>query len=146
MFGKKTLIISFSKSSRWSSLFVNFYVRVMVVKKLLHTSHSKSKKHPQININKTQSSKQPNSNPVYDQRIGWKPLHSNSSINTATLGPLWIHQVSNFIYIYIHIYIYIYSVPLNRNWEEFHQDKKTFNGEHLHFPGKELNVTDITEQ
>ena len=23
---------------------------------------------------------------------------------------------------------------------------KTFNGEHLNFPGKELNVTDITEQ
>ena len=24
--------------------------------------------------------------------------------------------------------------------------KKTFNSEHLNFPGKELNVTDITEQ
>ena len=39
-----------------------------------------------------------------------------------------------------------YSVQLNRSWEEFHQDKKTFNSEHLNFPGKELNVTDITEQ
>ena len=30
--------------------------------------------------------------------------------------------------------------------EKFHQDKeKTFNGEHLNCPGKELNVTDITE-
>ena len=38
---------------------------------------------------------------------------------------------------------------LNRSWEEFHQDKKkkkTFNSEHSNFPGKELNVTDITEQ
>ena len=39
-----------------------------------------------------------------------------------------------------------YSVLLNWSWEEFHQDKKTFNRERLNFPGKELNVTDITEQ
>ena len=26
------------------------------------------------------------------------------------------------------------------------QKKKIFNNEHLNFPGKELNVTDITEQ
>ena len=60
-----------------------------------------------------------------------------------------------YIYIYIHIYIYMcvcvcvfvyYSVQLNRSWEEFHQDKKIFNSEHLNFPGKELNVSDITEQ
>ena len=25
-------------------------------------------------------------------------------------------------------------------------EQKTFNSEHLNFPGKELNVTDITEQ
>ena len=34
-----------------------------------------------------------------------------------------------------------YSVQLNRS-----QDKKSFNYEHLNFPGEELNVTDITEQ
>ena len=45
------------------------------------------------------------------------------------------------------IYIFkYYSVQLNQSWEEFHQDKKTLNSEHLNFPGKELNVTDITEQ
>ena len=45
------------------------------------------------------------------------------------------------------VYIYkYYSVQLNRSWEEFHQDKKTFNSEDLNFPGKELKVTDITEQ
>ena len=45
------------------------------------------------------------------------------------------------------IYIYkYYSVQLNRSWGEIHQDKKTFNSEHLNFSGKELNVTDITER
>ena len=39
-----------------------------------------------------------------------------------------------------------YLVQLNRSWEEIHQDKKAFNSDHLIFPGKELNVTDITEQ
>ena len=39
-----------------------------------------------------------------------------------------------------------YSVQLNQSWEEFHQDKKTFNSEHLNFPGKELNVTHMTKQ
>ena len=53
------------------------------------------------------------------------------------------------IYIYIYVCVCVceyYSVPLNRSWEEFCQDKKTFNSEHLNFPGKVLNVTDITEQ
>ena len=36
-----------------------------------------------------------------------------------------------------------YLVQLNRSWELFHQDK---NSEYLNFPGKELNVTDNTEQ
>ena len=47
--------------------------------------------------------------------------------------------------IYIYIYMY-YSVQLNQSWEQFHPDRKTFNSEHLNFPVKELNVTDITEQ
>ena len=47
----------------------------------------------------------------------------------------------------MYIYIYIYnSVQLNQSQEQFRQDKKPFNYEHLNFPGKELNVTDITEQ
>ena len=51
------------------------------------------------------------------------------------------------MYIYIiYIYIYIYIYIVNWSWEQFHLDKKTFNSEHLNFPGKELNVTDITEQ
>ena len=41
---------------------------------------------------------------------------------------------------------FFYSVLLNRSREWFCQDKKSFNYEHLNFPGKELNVTDITEQ
>ena len=39
-----------------------------------------------------------------------------------------------------------YSAQLNRSREYFRQDKKPFNYEDLNFPGKELNVTDITEQ
>ena len=39
-----------------------------------------------------------------------------------------------------------YSVQLNRSRELFRQDKKSFNYEHLNFPGKELNFTDITKQ
>ena len=39
-----------------------------------------------------------------------------------------------------------YSVQLNRSREQIRQDKKSFNYEHLNFPGKELKVTDIIEQ
>ena len=46
----------------------------------------------------------------------------------------------------MNIYIYIVLFGLVK-LEFFHQDKKkTFNSEHLNFPGKELNVTDIKEQ
>ena len=45
--------------------------------------------------------------------------------------------------VYVCVY---YSVQLNRSREQLHQDKKSFNYKHLNFPGKELNVTDITEQ
>ena len=41
--------------------------------------------------------------------------------------------------IYIYIYIYVFLNQLNRT-------RKLFKIEHLNFPGKELNVTDITEQ
>ena len=44
------------------------------------------------------------------------------------------------VYVCVCVCVY-YSVQLNRSWEEFHQDKKTVNSEHLNFPGKELNVT-----
>ena len=33
------------------------------------------------------------------------------------------------------IYYKYYSVQLNQCREEFHQDKKTFNSEHLNIPG-----------
>ena len=39
-----------------------------------------------------------------------------------------------------------YSVQLNRSEELFRLDQQSLNYEHLSFPGKELNVTDITEQ
>ena len=39
-----------------------------------------------------------------------------------------------------------YSVQLNWSQEYFRQDKKSFNYQHLNFPGKELNITDITKQ
>ena len=52
------------------------------------------------------------------------------------------HQVI-FIYIYVVLFGPVKAVlgviPSG-------QKKKTFNSEHLNFPGKELNVTDVTEQ
>ena len=43
------------------------------------------------------------------------------------------------LHLYIYIYIYIYIRTIIRTG-------KLFKSEHLNFPGKELNVTDITEQ
>ena len=48
-------------------------------------------------------------------------------------------------YIYIYIYKY-YSVQLNRSWSNSIGIKIKINSEHVNFPGKELNVRDITEQ
>ena len=45
--------------------------------------------------------------------------------------------------VYVYLYIIYYSVQLNWSWKYFHQDKKPFNSEHLNFPGKELNVTEL---
>ena len=42
----------------------------------------------------------------------------------------------------MYIYIYIYSNSIRPKKKK----KNTFNSEHLNFPGKELNVIDITEQ
>ena len=45
------------------------------------------------------------------------------------------------------IYIYIYSGPVKPELGVIPSgQKKAFNSEHLNFPGKELNVTDITDQ
>ena len=49
------------------------------------------------------------------------------------------------IYIYIYILVLFGSVKPELGVIPSGQ-KKTFNSEHLNFPGKELNVTDITEQ
>ena len=49
-------------------------------------------------------------------------------------------------YIYIYIYIYIFSPVKPELGVIPSGQKKTFNSEHFNFPGKELNVTDITEQ
>ena len=48
-------------------------------------------------------------------------------------------MVFAFIYMYVCVGVY-YSVQLNRSRQWFRQDKKSFNYEHLNFPGKELNV------
>ena len=53
------------------------------------------------------------------------------------------------IYIYTYIYIYIYWVlfsPVKPELGEIPWGQEKFNCEHLNFPGKELNVTNITEQ
>ena len=59
------------------------------------------------------------------------------------------------IYIYIYIYIYVCVCmcvcllfsPVKPELGVIPSgQKKPFNSEHLNFPGKELNVTDITEQ
>ena len=46
--------------------------------------------------------------------------------------------VSTHTHTHTHTYIYIALFGLDK--------KKTFNSEHLNFPGKEINVTDITGQ
>ena len=50
-------------------------------------------------------------------------------------------------YIYIYIYIVLFG-PVKPDLGVILSGppQKTFNSEHLNFPGKELNVTDITEQ
>ena len=53
-----------------------------------------------------------------------------------------------YIYIYIYIYIVLFG-PVKPDLgviQSGQLQQKTFNREHLNFPGKELNVTDITEQ
>ena len=49
------------------------------------------------------------------------------------------------IYIYIYIYILVLFGSVKPELGVIPSgEKKTFNSEHLNFPGKELNVTDIT--
>ena len=49
-------------------------------------------------------------------------------------------------YIYIYIYIVLFD-PVKAGLGVIPPgQKKTLNSEHLNFPGKVLNVTDITEQ
>ena len=60
------------------------------------------------------------------------------------------------LYIYIYIYIYIYRErererevlfgPVKPELGVIPSGQKPFNSEHLDFPGKEPNVTEITEQ
>ena len=42
--------------------------------------------------------------------------------------------------------MYVLFSPDKLELEIMPSGQKTFNSEHLNFPGKELNVTDITEQ
>ena len=46
----------------------------------------------------------------------------------------------------LYIYIYILFSPVKPESGIIPSGQKTFNYEHLNFPGKEPNVTDITEQ
>ena len=62
----------------------------------------------------------------------------------------------NWLIVYIYIYIYMHVCvcvcvcvlfgPVKPESGIIPSGQKTFNYEHLNFPGKELNVTDITEQ
>ena len=63
----------------------------------------------------------------------------------------WLATIFNCLNIYIYIYIYKYVLfspvkPESRIIPSGQKKKKSFNYEHINFPGKELNVTDITEQ
>ena len=64
---------------------------------------------------------------------------------------IYIYIYTIYIYIYIYIlYIYIYIVlfgPVKPELGVIPSGQKNYSkSEHLNFPGKELNVTDITEQ
>ena len=71
------------------------------------------------------------------------PRHVNGSTSFRDL-PL---RVDMAFYIYIYIALFgpvkpeLGVIPSGQK-----KKKKKFNGEHLNFPGKDLNVTDITEQ
>ena len=52
-------------------------------------------------------------------------------------------SVSHFIYIYIYIVLFGPVKPVGSNSI---RTRKLFKSEHLNFPGKELNVTDNTEE
>ena len=69
--------------------------------------------------------------------------------NITHLNLSYEFDLSNYLHILLYIYIYIYifgPVKLELGAIPSGQKKKTFNSEHLNSPGKELNVTDITEQ
>ena len=64
--------------------------------------------------------------------------------NSGLTGPnnTYIH-----IYIYIYIYIYVLFGPVKPDLGVIPSGQENYSkAEHLNFPGKELNVTDITEQ
>ena len=55
--------------------------------------------------------------------------------------------VKDFIYIYIVLFGLVKpELGVIPSGQKKKQKQKTFNSEHLNVPGKELNVTDITEQ
>ena len=55
--------------------------------------------------------------------------------------------LKNHIYIYIYIYIKLLFGPVKPELGVIPSgQEKLFKSEHLNFPGKELSVTDITEQ
>ena len=63
-------------------------------------------------------------------------------------GPYFLVMViSNIIYQFLHPKLYIYIIQSSWTGVGNNSDRgiKSFNYEHLNFPGKELNVTDITE-
>ena len=60
---------------------------------------------------------------------------------------IYKYILSSYIYIYIYIYIYVLFGPVKPELgSNSIRTRKLFKSEHLNFPGKELNVTDITEQ
>ena len=63
---------------------------------------------------------------------------------------LWVSTIVGYLMpnpIYIYIYKGVLFGPVKPELGVIPSgQKKTFNSEHLNFPGKELNITDITEQ
>ena len=78
---------------------------------------------------------------IFDNARDWFNLVVFSDISTL-VGYL----MPNPVCIYIYIYICILFGPVKPKSVIIPSGQKSFNYEHLNFPGKELNVTDITEQ
>ena len=78
-------------------------------------------------------------------------MSCNKKISSTTIPSVWGLEFWTTFARYICIYIYVCVCvclfgPVKLESGIIPSGQKSFNYEHLNFPGKELNVTDITEQ